>query len=159
MPIANIPVAGSELVAHDIAAHFPFPRYHLPCGDTSSDEAMDSIKNWIDECSERHSIYCSDQTAKGLPKRVLELTDDHFYLREDSTLVSRYACLSHCWGARGSPLQLRKENIATLKQGMPTSKMPNTFKDAVDVCLRLRICFLWIDALCKVRDQSHVKVC
>lgn len=154
MSIANISVAGSELVARDIASRFPFPRYHLPCGDTSCDEALDSIKNWIDECSERHSIYYSDQNATGLPTRVLELTDDHFYLREDSSLVGSYACLSRCLGARGPPPQLRKENMAILKQGIP----PNTFKDTVDVTPAW-ISFRWIDALCKIRERRNMRVC
>lgn len=143
---------GQNIGAPDMASSFPFPFpvHCLPSGDTSSSQAFKTIRGWIDSCIEKHAAYCPGVLAERLPKRVLELTDSHFYLREPSDAESTYACLSHYWGVDGPDLQLRTGNLEVLKDGMPITDLPRTFKEAVSICLRLDIRYIWIDALCKL---------
>lgn len=142
-------LTGQNVCAPDIASYFPFPMHYLPSGDTSSSKAFDTIRGWMDTCVAKHTVYCPGKLTKRLPKRVLELTDSHFYLRELSTAESIYACLSHCWGEDGPVLQLRSHNLDGMKNGIPISNLPRTFSEAMSICLRLGIRYVWIDALCK----------
>ncbi|KAH6643214.1 tol protein, partial [Boeremia exigua] len=77
------------------------------------------------------------------------------FLREGLAGNFRYACLSHCWGATGLKCKLVKGNKINLCQGFGIESLPNTFRDAVQICLRLSIRFLWIDALCIVQDDIN----
>jgi hypothetical protein len=44
--------------------------------------------------------------------------------------------------------KLTSANLGTLKHGIELSILPKTFRDAVWICSRLQITYLWIDALC-----------
>jgi hypothetical protein len=126
----------------------------LPSGDTSSEQAMQTLDRWAQDCVENHAC-CTNSTASSLPKRVLEVTSTHFYLREHMSTRAKYACLSHCWGKEGPALKLNKATIAMLLQGWELGQLPQTFQDTVHVCLRLGIRFLWIDALCRFSEQMN----
>ncbi|RSL91000.1 hypothetical protein CEP51_000446 [Fusarium floridanum] len=39
-------------------------------------------------------------------------------------------------------------------QGIPLNKFPQTFKDAIVVCQKLQIRYLWIDSLCIIQDDE-----
>ncbi|KAF2823903.1 HET-domain-containing protein, partial [Ophiobolus disseminans] len=65
----------------------------------------------------------------------------------------KYACLSHCWGPQGSPLQLNRGTVQTLRAGIARERLPKTFRDATDICCKLGISYLWIDALCILQDD------
>ena len=64
-----------------------------------------------------------------------------------------YAALSYAWGPSGDHLLLTKANANALSRGIEVSSLPKTFQDAILVCQKLCIRYLWIDALCIV--QSH----
>jgi len=85
-----------------------------------------------------------------MPTRLLKLDGDYIQICEDMTSVHPYACLSHCWGVLGPAMRLKTNNIESLKARVPVSQLPKTFRDAVEVCSKLDIHFLWIDALCKL---------
>jgi hypothetical protein len=118
--------------------------------DTSSMETMRKLKDWIEECVSSHEP-CGGEAFNLLPKRVLEITTTHVFLREqpaDSKNRARYACLSHCWGPKGPLLRHTKETTSILKAGVPLEHLPRTFMDAARVCLQLSVKYIWIDALC-----------
>ncbi|KAH7086718.1 tol protein, partial [Paraphoma chrysanthemicola] len=75
------------------------------------------------------------------------------YLREYLGQEATYACLSHCWGKEGPALQLTSHKVGELKCGVARAHLPRTFQDAVDICGKLNIKFLWIDALCILQDN------
>jgi hypothetical protein len=102
-----------------------------------------------------HHRYCFSQVASLLPKRVLELTDDWFFLRENLNIRSTYACLSHCWGPNGLTFKLTKSTLGAFKDGTAISKLPRTFMEAAQLCLRLGIRYIWIDALCMCSYPSE----
>jgi hypothetical protein len=121
--------------------------------DTSSQNAYSTVKRWMAECLSNHNI-CSQHTVADLPKRIIEIDGDHAYLRESKDLKASYACLSHCWGKNGAALQLTNATIDRLKRGIVKQLLPNTFRDALEICTQLGIKFLWIDAICKFHDKQ-----
>lgn len=131
----------------------------LPSIGPVPDETYDIMSKWIDQCSKEHDS-CASKCDTILPKRILRLDEEKVYLHttqeeksnssNDVTISPRsYACLSHCWGKKGPKLKLTGETMPRLYEGISTSNLPKTFKDAVKVCQSLKIFYLWIDALCK----------
>ncbi|KAF2734977.1 HET-domain-containing protein, partial [Polyplosphaeria fusca] len=126
--------------------------YHaLPC-DTAGEHALATIKNWIRECVIEHEE-CDDGSLRLLPKRILEIEGDKLLLREDRTEPAHYACLSHCWGANGPQQRLTHGSYEIHKEGLIIEILPPTFYDAVQLCKRLHLRYIWIDALCIVQDD------
>lgn len=124
-----------------------FRRSFLPT-DTSSEQSFCTLSKWLTECLQDYEL-CSKQPTSNLPKRVLESCEGKVYLREPRAVQARYACLSHCWGSSGAALQLKSTTLEIFKNGIEKSLLPKTFRDAVEICSKLSIQFLWIDALYK----------
>jgi hypothetical protein len=99
-------------------------------------------------------------TSSKLPTRLLEVGNDP--LNPTIRLVlgqslsrdnCRYATLSHCWGD-DLPTRLLQHNLASFFLGIPWDILPLTFQEAALTIQRLKIKYLWIDALCIIQD-SH----
>jgi hypothetical protein len=120
----------------------------LPSRDTSSIQAYQKVRTWIDTCFKEHET-CSKNLSSSLPKRVLQLTGSLVCLRELQDTQGIYACLSHCWGEKGPSLKLTRATSEMLQRGLTKAEMPQTFADAVEVCSKLCISYIWIDALCQ----------
>ena len=69
--------------------------------------------------------------------------------------LGKYVCLSHCWGSAGSKGMLRttRDNFLELIQHIPWSRIPRTFRDAINVTRALGIEYIWIDSICIVQDD------
>ncbi|KIW34254.1 uncharacterized protein PV07_01045 [Cladophialophora immunda] len=95
-----------------------------------------------------------------LPRRLLEVANGKVVLREDTAQKKHpYACLSHCWGPspRRPESTILKSKWATIEQfkvEVPWAELTKTFQDAIDICRRLGIDFLWIDSLCILQDSN-----
>ncbi|CAI9634685.1 unnamed protein product [Alternaria burnsii] len=135
------------------SSKLPIPTRRLLPGDTSSDETLQTLQNWIETCVEHHET-CAGHKINKLPKRVLEIDGEHVYLREHSKTTAMYACLSHCWGPSGPALKLDKTTSSDLFDGILIDRLPKTFADAVRLCARLNLRFLWIDACCIMQDDE-----
>ncbi|OAL40358.1 hypothetical protein AYO20_00094 [Fonsecaea nubica] len=98
--------------------------------------------------------------APRLPRRLLEVTNGKVVLREESVHKRYpYACLSHCWGPsprrpESTILKAKRTTIEQFKVEVPWAELTKTFQDAIDICRRLHIDFLWIDSLCILQDSS-----
>lgn len=64
----------------------------------------------------------------------------------------QYETLSHAWG-RAPHIKLICENMKELKQGIPISKLPRTFTDAVELTNSLSLRYLWVDSLCIIQEN------
>ncbi|KAH6644484.1 heterokaryon incompatibility protein-domain-containing protein [Boeremia exigua] len=146
---------GAIPLASDISSRYPFPYRYLPSGDTSSQQAFSCLKRWIDTCTQSHERCNRIPAQKYVPKRLLEIKTGKVYLREQLAPGTQYACLSHCWGPHGVSSKLTRDSLPAYQQGLEYSQLPKTFRDAVQVCLRLDISHLWIDALCILQDSSE----
>ena len=125
---------------------------------TSSDVTFEIAREWFQQCLSSHTR-CQSRVnnlhvRSQMPTRLLDLSDNKVILRERAT-VQHYACLSHCWGSGASIL---KTTLAT-KQGfqkqIPWDSLPTTFTDAIDVCRKLGLDYLWIDSLCIIQDCNE----
>ncbi|KAI0528321.1 HET-domain-containing protein [Xylaria bambusicola] len=117
---------------------------------------MVRIRGWIKECETTSHRLCHaarfDQDY--MPKRVLDLRHHKIVLVEDIK-PHAYACLSHCWGPSQSPIKTLSTTIDTFKEDIPWQSLSRTFQDAVDICRRLDIRYLWIDSLCIIQDSDE----
>jgi hypothetical protein len=125
-------------------------------GSTGSDATFITIMNAIQDCTRNHSgcnrAQASSSNFSQFPKRILELTNDRVLLREDLSVRSHYACLSHCWGNPDDVTQTTLTSLQDFKIEVPWNKLTKSFRDAIDICRRLGIKFLWIDSLCIIQD-------
>ena len=65
---------------------------------------------------------------------------------------ARYTALSHCWG-KAVPLTLTTSCLRLMKESIPLSRLPKTFRDAVHITRKLGLSYLWIDSLCILQDS------
>ncbi|KAH8910943.1 HET-domain-containing protein [Coniochaeta sp. PMI_546] len=126
-------------------------------GDTASKQTFDTISAWLQDCLANHDecpspkVHERDSSARR-PTRLLDLSNHAVRLREDAP-TGGYACLSHRWGEPKSMFCLKTDTLERFKVEIPHDMLPQSFKDAVDICRRLSISLLWIDALCIVQDD------
>lgn len=123
---------------------------------------QEEIKNCIENCSHaKHDIAF-------IPTRLIDLKEpqtprlarlgdhtSHDYLE---CMDSEYAALSYCWGSALDASLMLKTEKGSLKSrfaGIAIDEMPLVFQDAIAVCHKLSIRYLWIDALCIVQDDNE----
>ncbi|KAI1133333.1 HET-domain-containing protein [Nemania abortiva] len=143
-------------VANGDPGAFPTIQTGYPLSSsTASEETLLRIKRWIDDCRTTHGscrTYESNQSY--MPKRILHLVDGRVVLMEDAK-PQTYACLSHCWGPSQSPIKTLSSTIDDFKKDIPWQTLSRTFQDAVDICRRLDIYYIWIDSLCIIQDSDE----
>ena len=111
-------------------------------------------------CSSTHSRCSPNPCGSNFPTRLLDLDagETHASIRVTVTDTNpregEYMTLSHCWGA-AQFITLRKINIEELRQGIPLTKPPRTFQDAVAVTRLFKARHLWIDPLCILQDSNE----
>jgi len=131
-----------------------FPTYERTSPRTDSDAVMTTIQGCIEDCLGPDHGFCTKPADAELPSRVLEVGVDNSIIRliEPRGKVTRYICLSHCWGNE----QIITTKKSTMKERMAAIKMEDlskTFQDAVILTRLLRVQYIWIDSLCIVQDD------
>lgn len=113
-------------------------------------------KGWIDACVTNHELIeehgaLSKQRS---PNRVIEICSRRIVWTPHRCL---YAALSYCWGPPGTPqVRLNKitEKDLTEFQGLDKYPIPETIFNAILVCEKLGIGYLWVDALCRPHGEE-----
>jgi hypothetical protein len=121
----------------------------------ASSDTWNLIEGWIQKCASSHAD-CQEEDKCPLPTRVIEVGADGIDPRlhiSNATQHGRYAALSHCWGGV-IPLCTTKDKIDEFRQGIELSKFPKTFQDAIIICRRLSLKYLWVDSLCIIQDDD-----
>jgi len=128
-----------------------------------SDEAYDRIRSWYEICRESHDI-CNEYGVGQGPSRLLFIdhqspnkTNTVRLVKYDAGLPSRYVALSHCWGRASDHLQTTLDNLDEHTAKIDIASLSRTFQDAVAICQRLGVAYLWIDSLCIVQDDHEGK--
>lgn len=67
-----------------------------------------------------------------------------------------WATLSYCWGGE-QKAQTTRHNVHERYASIQLSRLPTTLQDAVSVCRRINIPFLWVDSICIIQDDEHDK--
>ncbi|EFW99014.1 tol protein [Grosmannia clavigera kw1407] len=104
-------------------------------------------------CFENHTACGTPDSKPYAPKRFIDVRNDRVVLREN-VKVARYDCLSHCWGPSQSPIKTLKSTLADFQSEIPWAQLSKMFQDAVDICRRLDIDYLWLDSLCIIQDSD-----
>ena len=122
------------------------------------------LNRWLYSCIDNHdqcrqsldgSVY-SDTEGEPLPSRVIHV--GAFDGSQTPRIVltkgrmGKYAVLSHRWG-KSRKLKTERETLEEFTKSIPMSKLPLTFKDAIEVTRSLCIEYLWVDSLCIIQDD------
>lgn len=121
------------------------------------DRQLRLVKSWIDQCTTTHEE-CKTSPRPARPTRLLDLGCQMFpstirVVDGFRTVNELYATLSYRWGSK-LPLMLLPSNVESFKAGIRYDLLPKTFKDAIAVCHKLSIRYLWIDALCIMQGPA-----
>jgi Heterokaryon incompatibility protein (HET) len=129
---------------------------------TSSANSLHTFVEWYKTCRTGHA---SCKKALGqmrfVPSRLVDVGSTDYSpwrILTSEDLASKqpydmeYMTLSHCWG-NASFLTLDSQNLARLREGMPSSMLPLTFEEALYVARQLGCRLLWIDSLCILQDS------
>jgi hypothetical protein len=79
--------------------------------------------------------------------------DSNVRLMEANGRAAEYIALSHCWGEQ-QLIVTSSENYEDRQKQIHFAQLSKTFQDAVTVCRKLSILYLWIDSLCIVQDDK-----
>ncbi|KAF4943085.1 hypothetical protein FSARC_15058, partial [Fusarium sarcochroum] len=118
---------------------------------------FDILRNWISICEKHHSICQYDQEPVNIPHFRLIDIKKKCVVRVDESKKPPFATLSYVWG-RKPFLRLVKANIEELEEEgcLQRLELPLTIEDAITVCEKLQIGYLWIDSLCIIQDDESV---
>lgn len=132
-----------------------------PSLSPKSDDCFRQISKWLGDCTKKHSL-CR-RKALPLPTRLLDLGFGHGTptSADDGEVIRlvappdkiRYVALSYCWGELTDRVTTT-ENLAGMMAGIALDDLPATIRDAVYVCRRCHIQYLWVDVLCICQNDK-----
>ncbi|KAM5351198.1 hypothetical protein ACJ41O_003921 [Fusarium nematophilum] len=126
-------------------------RHVAPAADDP--ESLDLIRSWLSDCNKHPQCKATSPTV--LPDRVIFLQHGADpQLVETRGTRAKYIALSHRWGGCVS-LQLKNDTFDHFKRGIPFSKFPKTFQDAIIICRALDVDYIWIDSICIIQDSKQ----
>lgn len=135
---------------------------HRPSNDLLSEPHIALLNHWRQVCETEHESCRRTSLHQLLPSRVLEIinpSDQRTGVRLVETQGQKrgiYACLSYCWGDSSVQAgQTTHSNLASQLQGISVTMLPNTVADAIWLCYKLGIQFLWVDRLCILQDDQN----
>ena len=129
---------------------------------TSSDHAWSRCVSFLQTCNKLHTRCWLELSPKRiLPTRLIDVglegVDPRLVLSCNCSEDLKYLTLSHCWGLEKLPI-LTQATYNEFQNGIPSSKLSPTFRDAVLLTRRFArrfgVRYLWIDALCIFQDSE-----
>jgi hypothetical protein len=151
-----VPFTDIALDGYQHAAFYDYPRH-------SADPMVASlIQSWLSDCSSQHTLCGRQTSAPYHPPRLIEITSDSIKLVTSKNLdiveaEAPYATLSHCWGTNPTFLTLTEQNSRRLHDQIHLHELPKTFQDAILLCQRLGLRYLWIDSVCILQKGEGSK--
>jgi hypothetical protein len=135
--------------------------------EVGSDVILAKVLGWLHEClhgeirGKKLHKHCPSPMDDYLPTRLIEITKvgDNFKLKVKATSGSAtepYCALSYCWGGE-QHIKSTKASLSTWMESIPWDNLPQTLRDAVTVCQKLNVKYLWVDAFCIVQDDQEDK--
>lgn len=125
-----------------------------PPSGLDDSKLLDLARSWLSDCSSGHPS-CRASRPDFRPTRLIEiLSRDHarVVITQQEPSIDLYASLSHCWG-KSKRLKLETTNLDKLRANINIDELPNTYREAIAVCIGLGIRHIWIDSLCIVQDS------
>lgn len=122
------------------------------------DDWLVAARRWLHAC--QGHINCG-LASSFVPSRVLDVTIPSRPKLTPRAAIpfgkhSIYCTLSYVWGtAKSYTLTAQTKN--QLLEGIDWKMLPRTIQDAIYVASRLKIKYLWVDALCILQDSHDDK--
>lgn len=116
---------------------------------------FDMLRNWIHLCDEQHKICQNNEEAVAIPRFRLIDVEKMCIIHVSGSKRPPFATLSYVWGTKPF-LRLVQANINDLEERGCLEKLtlPSTIRDAIGICAKLQIKYIWIDSLCIVQDDE-----
>lgn len=152
----------SELCSLTVADSSTVRSAPLQGRDTSSYEAINQARSWMEVCKRDHSA-CSNryEPSDFCPTRLVDLnpaSEDEDCIRvieTTSTPVHQpYMTLSHRWGKHQFPM-FTEANRPQMLRGFSLKSLPQAFQDACHVARQLNVGYLWVDCLCILQGSAQ----
>ena len=151
---------------------------------TGSELALKQLETWIQDCDAKHSrckrwlpsganganeVKQDSRATRNIdpaPRRLVDVgvsESDTAYIVDlkkspHDGNVPRYCTLSYCWGDDPSKvMQLtpaKEEQFMDKNRGMGDLQGQKTFQHAIAVVRRLKVRYIWIDALCIIQGDG-----
>ena len=132
--------------------------YRIP-PDTGDPAVAELALSWLRKCLKNHERCGRGQDPDFSPPRLLDVSgnEPRLILTNLETPDGPYATLSHCWGPNPTFLRLTSSLIKEMQIQILTERLPENFRNAVQICRRLQVKYLWIDSLCIIQsgEGSH----
>jgi len=136
----------------DFPCPLPLPESPDIATRADSQQCLRYARAWFEKCQKEH-VQCSlPPEVIQLPTRVLDLADTHPRLLVSNGKLGSYAALSYTWGLQDN-FTTKRENLKAFQNQLPSSQIPTTIRDAIQVAHNLGLRYLWVDALCIVQDD------
>ncbi|KAH7070493.1 heterokaryon incompatibility protein-domain-containing protein [Paraphoma chrysanthemicola] len=128
------------------------------CMSTESPLIFGVLRTWLRQCVDQHET-CRRSLSKKMPTRLLDLqafsdSTDIRLIHSAYTRANDYATLSYRWGGTNS-FVLNIKNRARFEWRISVRDLPRTVREAIEVCRKLSVRYLWIDALCILQDSNE----
>lgn len=134
----------------------------------------DWLRSWMRICAEQHGDTCRHSlrsgqrdTSQGDPMdsrttliRFIDTKKRTIITLKDIVIESlEYAALSYVWGKKIQKFILTANTATELEEaeGVVEDKASKTIVDAIELCRRLGVRYLWVDALCILQDDPGDK--
>ncbi|EXJ72525.1 uncharacterized protein A1O5_03671 [Cladophialophora psammophila CBS 110553] len=119
---------------------------------------FDVVRRWITVCKTEHGSKCNGHGGNKSPaKRLIDVEKD---CTVDGSTVKEYLTLSYVWGMAAQFMLTKDVVVDSTKEGFFASlgtKIPQSIRDAMQVCRNIGVRYLWVDALCIVQDDDEDK--
>jgi Heterokaryon incompatibility protein (HET) len=120
--------------------------YHKNCGNLHRD------KNVVPIELPTRLLYVGSDAEDDRPRLVSETE-----LRT-ATTPPKFAALSYCWGKINDEYKTTAQNVDERRSGIAIGCLPRTIRDAIYLCRKLGINYLWVDALCITQRQTEPNI-
>ncbi|PVH81772.1 HET-domain-containing protein [Cadophora sp. DSE1049] len=120
-----------------------------------SKRAFHQAKEWLSNCLDEHPG-CQSSDPDFVPHRLLDLSWKGFARLVNLTKPAPYVCLSYCWGSDLTDIVITvTDNLKAHYDKIRISSLPQTVQDAITVCEKLDLRYLWVDALCIIQRNEE----
>ncbi|KAJ8126757.1 hypothetical protein O1611_g6883 [Lasiodiplodia mahajangana] len=129
-------------------------------------QCLDAISSWLQNCRENHTrcryvaSRLQENGKRAVPRRLVHIKKLprgqlrlSLYDTDGMNEPPPFAALSYCWGGVQT-FACNRSNFLELASNMSLDRLPATIRDAVTVCSRLGLDYLWVDSLCILQDSE-----
>ncbi|KAF2689630.1 HET-domain-containing protein [Lentithecium fluviatile CBS 122367] len=148
-------------LSHDVEHENDHLPLRLISAHSSDEECFDLARSWFERCTRSHGPACALNKETPLPTRLIHIPSNHeepLRLCRTEGQTGQYVALSYVWGA-GSTFKTTRKTLSSRMSGFPSSDLPKSVRDAVEITRRIGFQYLWVDALCIIQsdfeDWSH----